>query len=70
MSQGVQYNTVTGYYWHENTTFNFISQRPKGKSVFTPFETMSFIKYYTEILCTENYTQLHICLAVEEKALL
>lgn len=23
---------------------------------------MLLIKYYTKVLCTENYTQMHICL--------
>lgn len=49
MSQDVQYNIVTGHYWHENTPFNFISQRAKGKY---PCEIV--IKYYPEVLCTEN----------------
>lgn len=61
MSQDVQHNIVTEYYWHGNTTFNFHFQFSKGKLNLNPFETILRIKYYTKVLCTENYTQMHIC---------
>lgn len=41
----------------------------KGSKYF-PLQRLSIIKYYNEVLCTENYTQIHMHLEVPEATLL